>query len=142
MASFWCFYCWLGPQSTYHIVFLLLTLNKYLSVGWERQVIMFWKHKKRYICFICFIQWFIIAQNWDNYEHNINLCFSSKFPLGIPSVLSLLRPVIWSTLSSLFRRSLIFFAVANRKPIEIIEAEKINSRYLIRYAESVLWLRL
>ena len=32
--------------------FLLLTLKKYLSVGCERQVIMFWKHKKRYICFI------------------------------------------------------------------------------------------
>ena len=33
------------------IVCLLLTLNKYLSVGCERQVIIFWKDKKRYICF-------------------------------------------------------------------------------------------
>ena len=33
-----------------NIVCLLLTLNKYLSVGCERQVIIFWKHKKRYIC--------------------------------------------------------------------------------------------
>ena len=31
------------------IVFLLLTLNK--SVGCEREVIMFWKHKKWYIFF-------------------------------------------------------------------------------------------
>ena len=35
-----------------NIVFLLLTLNKYLSVRCERQVIMFWKHKKRIICFV------------------------------------------------------------------------------------------
>ena len=28
-----------------NVVFLLLTLNKYLSVGCERQVIIFWKHK-------------------------------------------------------------------------------------------------
>ena len=40
-------------QSQYiNIVFLLLTLNKYLSVGCESQVIMFWKHKKRHICFV------------------------------------------------------------------------------------------
>ena len=35
-----------------NIVFLLLTLNKHLSAGCKRQVIMFWKHKKRYICFV------------------------------------------------------------------------------------------
>ena len=35
-----------------NIVLLLLTLNKYLSAGCESQVIMFWKHKKRYICFV------------------------------------------------------------------------------------------
>ena len=34
------------------VVFLLLTLKKCLSVGCKRQVIMFWKHKKRYICFV------------------------------------------------------------------------------------------
>ena len=33
-------------------VFLLLTLNKYLPVGCERQVIMLWKQKKLYICFV------------------------------------------------------------------------------------------
>ena len=44
-----------------NIVFLLLTLNKYLSVGCERQVIMFWKsYFKAY-----FIQQFIIAPNWN-----------------------------------------------------------------------------
>ena len=37
-------------QSQYiSIMFLLLTLNKNLSVGCERQVIMFWKHEKRHI---------------------------------------------------------------------------------------------
>ena len=35
-----------------NIVFLLLTLNKYLSARCESQVIMFWKHRKRYICFV------------------------------------------------------------------------------------------
>ena len=40
-------------QSQYiNIVFLLLTFNKHLSVGCERQVIMFWKHEKRHICFV------------------------------------------------------------------------------------------
>ena len=34
------------------IVFLLLTLNKYLPEGCESQVIVFWKYKKRYICFV------------------------------------------------------------------------------------------
>ena len=44
-----------------NIVFLLLTLNKYFSVGCERQVIMFWKpYFKAY-----FIQQFIIAPNWN-----------------------------------------------------------------------------
>ena len=44
-----------------NIVFLLLTLNKYLSVGCERQVIMFWKpYFKAY-----FIQQFIIEPNWN-----------------------------------------------------------------------------
>ena len=39
---------------TYHIsiVFVLLTSNKYLSVGCEAEVLMFWKHKKRSLCFI------------------------------------------------------------------------------------------
>ena len=35
-----------------NIVFLLLTLSKSFSAGCKRQVIMFWKHKKRYICFV------------------------------------------------------------------------------------------
>ena len=40
-------------QSQYiSIVFLLLTLNKHLSVGCERQVVMFWKHKKWHIWFV------------------------------------------------------------------------------------------
>ena len=44
-----------------NIVFLLLTLNKYLSVWCERQVIMFWKpYFKAY-----FIQQFVTAPNWN-----------------------------------------------------------------------------
>ena len=35
-----------------NIVFLFLALNNCLVVRFERQVIMFWKHKKLYICFV------------------------------------------------------------------------------------------
>ena len=81
-------------------VFLLLTLNKYLSVGCERQVIVFWKHKKRYICFIINISRPILLSNlslhrveinYDHiktillYEHIMNIWFSLKFALGMPS---------------------------------------------------------
>ena len=53
MISFWCFFIVDFDQSQYiTIVFLLLTLNKHLSIGCERQVIMFWKHRKRHICFV------------------------------------------------------------------------------------------
>ena len=108
-----------------NIMFLLLTLNKYLSVGSERQVIMFWKHKKQYIFFaikvarpISFsklsLQWIEINYEqmtllWTYYEHNMNIYFSSKFALGILSVLSSFRPVFWSAISLLFSRYLIFF---------------------------------
>ena len=125
-----------------HSQHVIQYLNKYLSVGCERKVIMFWKHKKQYICFIIKVTRPIPFSDLSlhrieiHYEHNMNLCLSSKFPVGIPSILSLLRPVIWSIISSLFLRDLIFFAVLNWKPIEIIETEKINSKYLIRYAEN------
>ena len=35
-----------------NIVFLFLTLNKYLAAGCERQATIFWKHKKLYIFFL------------------------------------------------------------------------------------------
>ena len=99
-----------------NIVRLLLALNMYLSVGWEREVIMFWKHKKHYICFVIKVARPIsfsdlslhrieinceqMTMLWTYYEHNINICFSSKFAPGIPSVLSLFRfvfsPALWS----------------------------------------------
>ena len=82
-----------------NIVFLLLALVKYLSIGFERQVIMFWKSKKRYNCFIVNVARPIsfsnlslhrIKTNYEHiksillYEHIIEICFSSKFVLGIP----------------------------------------------------------
>ena len=92
-----------------NVLFLLLTLNKCLSVGCERQVIMFWKHKKRLICFVIKVARPISFSDlslhrieinyeqmtilWTCYEHNMNICFSSKFSLRIPSVLSSFRPV-------------------------------------------------
>ena len=38
--------------SAVFLLLTLLTLNKYLAVGCERHVIMFWKHSKLYICFL------------------------------------------------------------------------------------------
>ena len=116
-----------------NVVFLLLTWNKCLSVGCKRQVIMFWKYRKLHICFaikvarpISFSDLSLhrIEINYGQmtllrtyYEHTLNICFSSKLALGIPSVFSSFPSVIWSALSSLFPRDLIFFAVSNRKPI-------------------------
>ena len=101
-----------------NIVFLLLTLNKYLSVGCERQVITFWKHKKRYTCFVIKVARPISFSDlsfhrieinyeqmtilWIYHERNLKVFFSSKFALGTPSVLSLFLPVFWSALYFLF----------------------------------------
>ena len=54
---------------------------------------------------------------WTRFNHMFWTCFGSKFALGIRSVLLSFPLVIWSALSSLFPRDLIFFAVSNRKPI-------------------------
>ena len=124
-----------GFDHSQHIntVFPLLTLNKYLSVGCEKQVTMFWKYKKSYIRFIIKVARPIsfndlllyrieinceqITILWTYCEHIISICFSSKFALGIPCVFSSFTPVIWSAISSLFPRDLIFLAVSNQKPI-------------------------
>ena len=124
----------IGFDHSQHIkaVFLLLTLNKYLSFGCERQVIMFWKYKKLYIYFVIKVARPVSFSDlslhrieinyeqmtilWTYYEHIINICFSSKFALGIPSVFLSFPPVVWSAIASLFSRDLIFFAVSNRKP--------------------------
>ena len=53
------------------IVFLRLNLNKYLSAGCERPVVIIWKHKKTiYLfckknCKAYFVKQFIIAPNWN-----------------------------------------------------------------------------
>ena len=97
------------------ILFLLLTLNKYLSLVCEKQVIIFWKHTKK-IHLFCnkiyksyFIQRFIIALNWNNYNHIMNIlwtyvCFVSKFSLGIPSVSSSFRLLFDCYIIALFQR--------------------------------------
>ena len=105
-----------------NIVFLHLTLNKCLSSGCKRQVVMFCKHKNRYICFALKVAShlsfnnLIIAPNWKKLWTD-DQCFTCKSALGIPSVLSLFCSVIWSAISSLFARDLIFFALSNLKPI-------------------------
>ena len=74
-----------------NVVFLLLTLNTYLSVGYESQIIMFWKHKKQCICFVIKVARPISFSDlllhrievnyeqmtilWTCYEHNMNICF-------------------------------------------------------------------
>ena len=70
---------------------------------------MFWKRKKQYICFVIKVPrpisfsdllLYRIEINYEqmtvlgtDYEPNMSICFSSKFALGIPSVLSSFRPV-------------------------------------------------
>ena len=62
-----------------NIVFLLSTLNKYLSAGCERQVIMFWKRKKRCICFVLKVASTLSFNNLSlrqiekSYEHMTNV---------------------------------------------------------------------
>ena len=108
-----------------NILFLFLTLNKYFSVPFERQAIMFWKHKERLICFVIKVARPISFSDlsmhrieinyeqmtilWTYYEHSMNMCFSSKFALGIISVLSSFRAVFWSALLLLFPKELILF---------------------------------
>ena len=108
-----------------NILLLLLTLNKYLLAGCEIQVIMFWKQKNWYICFVPKVasflsinNLFIIAPNWKKLW-TYDQCFSSKFALKIPSVSWLFRPVLWSAPSSLIARDLTWtiFAWSNWKPI-------------------------
>ena len=102
------------------IVFLLLTLHKYLSLGCERQVIMFWQ----LCCKACFIQQFIIAANWNEinydhmkcllwYEHIMCINFSSKFDRGIQANNHRFLSFIWSGISSLFPIDLISLLCQN-----------------------------
>ena len=94
-----------------NIVGVLLTLNKYLSVGSERHVIMFWKHKKLYICFV--IKRAISFSNlsvqgieinyehmiilWTYNEHMFQLLFCSRNPKRIIIVSS--RYLIYSIIA-------------------------------------------
>ena len=66
-------------QSQYiNIVFLFLTLNKHLSIGWERQVIMFWKHKKQLICFVIKVARSIsFSDEWTD-DHTMNILQGRK----------------------------------------------------------------
>ena len=73
----------------------------------------------------------------------MNICFSSKFALRIPSALSSFRPAIRCALLSLFPSDffiyLFIFAVSKQKPIQIIETVKKIGRYLIRYAHNQVY---
>ena len=121
MTSFWSFHCWLWPHPVYK--FSGSTFN-FVSMVWKtshnvlktQKVIYLFRNKS---CKAYFIQRFIIAPNLNKlwtydqlktyYEHIMNISLSSKFPQGIQNVLPSFRLVIWSALSSLFSRDLIFF---------------------------------
>ena len=55
-----------------NIVFLFLIFNKYLSVGCEKQIIMFSKHKKQYISFIINVARPISFSNLSLHQIEIN----------------------------------------------------------------------
>ena len=69
------------------------------------------------------------------YEYIMNICFTSKFALGISSVLSFCSD-IWYAISSLFPIDLTCFVVSNQKPIYIIETVKQIGWYLNRYDDN------
>ena len=111
-----------------NIVFILLTLNKYVSAGCQMQVIMFWKHKKCFICFVIKVARPISFSDlsldrieinyeqmnmlWTCYEHNINICFSSNLlqePQAYYHCSYHSLSFFWSALSLLFPRYLIPF---------------------------------
>ena len=131
MTSFWCFYHRLWPQSSYQCNVSTFNFEQiFISRVWKTSHNVL-KIQKLYICFVTKVAKPISFGDlsshrieidceqmtilWIYYEH-INICFSSKFALGIPSVFSSFLPVIWSAIASLFSRDLIFFAVSNRKP--------------------------
>ena len=81
-------------------ILVLLTLNKYLSIGCERHVIMFWKYKKWYMIFVIkFARSFSFSDLslqrieinceqmiilWTHYEHNMMIIRDDEKRLGIP----------------------------------------------------------
>ena len=97
-----------------NIMFLLLTLNKYFSVECESQVINdiikvvrpisfsdLWLHRIE----VNYEQMTILS---TCYEHNMNICFSSKFDRN-PKRIFIALSYFWSALSSLFPRDFTFF---------------------------------
>ena len=81
---------------------------------------------------------------WSYYEYNMNICFSSKFAPGIPSVLALIRPVFWSALPLLFPRDLIFFCCVKPKTYlnREINCSEINCNKLVGIQSTTLIIGL
>ena len=128
MTSFRCFYCWLWSQSKYQRS--VSTFNfKQVSVSSVRKASYKVLKKKKAIylyrnksCKPISINNLSLHQIEISYEHYFSSkllwqYFSSKFALGIPSVL-LFGPVIWSAISLLFHREfnfLFFFCFTKPK---------------------------
>ena len=84
MTKFWCFYCWLWPQSAYQYSASTFNFEQvFVSRVWKNIL----KTKKRYICFVIKVankaQWFIFAPNWKKimnkwpwYEHVMNIIWT------------------------------------------------------------------
>ena len=81
---------------------------------------------------------------WSYYEYNMNICFTSKFAPGIPSVLALIRSVFWSALPSLFPRDLIFFCCVKPKTYlnREINCSEINCNKLVGIQSTTLIIGL
>ena len=79
MTSFCFFVAGFHHNQHVNIVFLLLTLNNYLSAECEREVIMFLKQKKRFICSVLKVESTLsfgnlsLRQIEKSYEHMTNV---------------------------------------------------------------------
>ena len=116
----WCFYCWLWPQSGYQCSVSTFELEQvFVNSVWKAShLLKTQKVKKSCERSISFsglslhrteINCEQIIMPWTYYGHNMNICFSSKFALGILRVLPSFSSVFWSALWSLLPWYLIFF---------------------------------
>ena len=107
------------------------------------------KTQKQYICFIIRVARPISFSDlslhrieinyeqmtilWSYYEYNMNICFTSKFAPGIPSVLALIRSVFWIAVSQRFN---IFLLCQTENLFKSWNKLQQIGRYSIHYADN------
>ena len=149
----WCFYCWLWPQSGYQCSVSTFELEQvFVNSVWKASNVLktqkvkksykTQKVKKSYEKSISFsglslhrieINCEQMIMSWTYYGQNMNICFSSKFALGILSVLPSFCSVFWSALWSLLPWYLIFFC---------FHWNNETKWYLIYYADNWLCVKV